>query len=96
MNPEVIGYGIPAGGRLEVEMVSGFERDASIAIAQPSIMLVGGAPQQGLPGAAVGYTVEEGGNENTFVIVPQFPDEGLPAEDLMTPAPGAKAAQWQR
>jgi hypothetical protein len=89
MNPEVVGYGIPAGGRLEVEMVSGFERDGSIPIAQPSIMLVGGAPQQGMPGAAVGYSVEEGSNENTFVIVPSS-DEGLEAEKLMTPAPGAK------
>lgn len=89
MNPEVVGHGIPAGGRVEVELVSGFERDTSIPIAQPSIMLVGGAPQQGLPGKAVGYSVEEGENENTFVILPSS-DEGLAAEELMTPAPGAK------
>ncbi len=89
MNPDVIGYGIPKGGRLEVELVSGFERDTSLPLAQPSIILVTGAPQQGLPGKAVGYEVEEGDNENTFVIVP-FPGDDLPAEKLMTPAPGAK------
>jgi hypothetical protein len=89
MNPDVIGYGIPAGGRLEVELVSGFERDKTIPIAQPSIMLVTGAPQQGMPGKAVGYKVEEGDNENTFVISPS-PEGELPAEKLMTPAPGAK------
>jgi hypothetical protein len=89
MDPEVVGYGIPAGGRLEVELVSGFERDQSIPIAQPSIMLVGGAPQQGMPGKAVGYAVEEGANENTFAIVPSS-DEGLVADNLTSPAPGAK------
>jgi hypothetical protein len=70
-------------------LVSGFERDTKIPIAQPSIMLVTGAPQQGLPGKAAGYKVEEGGNENTFVISP-FPGDELPADKLMTPAPGAK------
>jgi hypothetical protein len=89
MNPNVIGYGIPAGGRLEVELVNGFERDKNIPLAQPSIILVTGAPQQGLPGNAVGYEVEEGENENTFVISP-FPEDDLAAEKLMTPAPGAK------
>ncbi len=33
MNPEIMGYGVPAGGRLEVELVSGFERDPGIAVA---------------------------------------------------------------
>jgi hypothetical protein len=89
MNPDVIGYGIPKGGRLEVEMVSGFERDAGVPIAQPSIMLVTGAPQQGMPGKAVGYRVKQGENENTFFISPSSKDE-LAAEKLMTPAPGAK------
>ncbi|MFV2092546.1 MAG: hypothetical protein ACC634_05635, partial [Hyphomicrobiales bacterium] len=87
MNPEVIGYGIPAGGRLEVEMVSGFERDKTIPLGQPSIMMVTGAPQQGLPGKAVGYKVTQGENENTFVFTP---GKALVADKLMTPAPGAK------
>ncbi|MCP4306950.1 MAG: hypothetical protein GY788_19145, partial [bacterium] len=60
MNPEVIGYGVPAGGRLEVELVGGFERDPSIELAQPSIMMVTGAPQQGMSGKAIGYGVSEG------------------------------------
>ena len=89
MNPEVVGYGIPTGGRLEVEMVSGFERDKAIPLGPRSIILVTGAPQQGLPGKAVGYTVSQGKNENTFVIAPP-PDKELAAKKLMTPAPGAK------
>ena len=89
MDPAVVGYGIPPGGRLEIEMAEGFERDWSVDLKQPAIMLVTGAPQQGLPGKAVGYTIAEGGNENTFVITPSGP-QGLPAETLMSPAPGAK------
>jgi len=88
MNPEIIGYGIPAGGRLEIELVSGFERDPKIELAQPSIMLVTGAPQQGMPGAAIGYSVSQGDNLNTFVISPSG-DNGLAAEVIMTPAKGA-------
>ncbi len=89
MDPAVIGYGIPPGGRLEVEMAAGFERDWEVALSQAAIMLVTGAPQQGLPGAKVGYEVSEGDNENTFVITPTA-ETGLPAETLMSPAPGAK------
>jgi len=88
MNPEVIGYGVPAGGRLEVELVSGFERDPKIELAQPSIMLVTGAPQQGMPGAAIGYSVSQGDNLNTFVITPTK-EEGLAADVIMTAAKGA-------
>jgi len=88
MNPEVVGYGVPAGGRLEVELLSGFERDPDIELAQPSIMLVTGAPQQGMPGAAIGYSVSQGDNLNTFVITPTK-EEGLAADVIMTPAKGA-------
>ena len=88
MNPEIIGYGVPAGGRLEVELVSGFERDPEIELAQPSIMLVTGAPQQGMPGAAIGYSVSQGDNLNTFVISPSG-EEGLAADVIMSPAKGA-------
>jgi len=89
MNPKIIGYGIPPGGRLEVEMVSGFQRDPGIPLAQPSILLVAGTPQQGLRGKMAGYTVGEGKNENTFVITPVTP-KGLDASRLMTRAPGAR------
>ncbi|MHA1153402.1 MAG: hypothetical protein ACTSQ7_12210 [Alphaproteobacteria bacterium] len=90
MDPAVIGFGIAPGGRLEIEMAEGFERDWAVELSQSAIMMVTGAPQQGLPGKAVGYTVGEGDNENTFVITPTG-DRGLPAETLMSPAPGAKA-----
>ncbi len=89
MDPAVIGFGIAPGGRLEIEMAEGFERDWSVDLSQSAIMMVTGAPQQGLPGKAVGYTVGEGGNEKTFVITPTG-EQGLPAVALMTPAPGAK------
>lgn len=89
MDPAVTGFGIAPGGRLEIEMAEGFERDWSVDLAQNAIMMVTGAPQQGLPGKAVGYTVGEGGNENTFVITPTG-EQGLPAAELMSPAPGAK------
>ncbi len=90
MDPAVIGYGIAPGGRLEIEMAEGFERDWAVELTQSAIMMVTGAPQQGLPGKAVGYTVGEGSNENTFVITPTG-GQGLPAEALISPAPGAKA-----
>ncbi|MFT7596128.1 MAG: hypothetical protein ACI8R4_003462 [Paracoccaceae bacterium] len=70
MDPDVLGYGIPAGGRIEIEMGGGFERDWGIAISQAAITLVTGAPQQGLPGAGVGYEVIEGADENIFVTRP--------------------------
>ena len=89
MDPKVVGHGIPKGGRLEVEMAEGFERDWAVALSQAAIMLVTGAPQQGLPGKAVGYQVAEGDDENTFVFLPTG-DMGLPADKLMSPAPGAK------
>ncbi len=67
MDPAVTGYGIAPGGRLEIELVEGFQRDWEVDLTQSAIMMVTGAPQQGLPGKAVGYTVGEGANENTFV-----------------------------
>ena len=89
LDPAVIGYGIPPGGRMEVEMVSGFQRDPNIPLAQPSILLTVGTPQQGLPGRTAGYTVSEGRNRNTFVITPKTP-AGLDPRKLISPAPGAK------
>lgn len=89
MDPAVDGYGIPAGGHMEIEMGEGFERDWEIGISQAAIMMVTGTPQQGLPGAAVGYTVDEGEDENTFLINPT--GDGLAVENLMSGAPGSKA-----
>ncbi len=89
MDPKVVGYGIPAGGHLDVEMGNGFERDWEVGLSQAAIMLVTGTPQQGLPGKAVGYAVGEGDNDRTFRITPTG-DKGLPAEALVSPAPGAK------
>ena len=89
MDPQVTGYGIPAGGTLEIVMQEGFERDWDVALSQSAIMLVTGAPQQGLPGAKVGYGVEDGDDENTFLITPTN-ESGLPAETLMSPAPSSK------
>lgn len=88
MDPKVMGYGIPAGGRLEVVLGEGFERDWEVGLSQAAIMLVTGAPQQGLPGAKVGYSVGESDDENVFVITPTG-DAGLPAKSLHSPAPGA-------
>ena len=88
MDPGVTGYGIPAGGRMEIIMGDGFERDWGIGISQAAIMMVTGAPQQGLPGAKVGYEVTEGADENVFVITPTG-ESGLVADQLMSPAPGS-------
>lgn len=89
MDPMVRGYGIPAGGRIEIEMGKGFERVWDVPLSQKAIMLVTGAPQQGLPGKKVGYRVSEGKNDNTFSIEPTS-DGGLPVDKAMSPAPGSK------
>ncbi len=89
MNPNVTGYGIPAGGRIEIELGGGFERDPAMVFTQKTLMVVTGTPQQGMPGKAVGYAISEGGTPNTIVISPTK-GEGLPAESLMSPAPGVK------
>ncbi|MDA7948894.1 MAG: hypothetical protein MPJ78_15635 [Hyphomicrobiaceae bacterium] len=88
LDPKVPGYGIPPGGRMEVEMISGFQRDPKIPLGQPSILLVAGTPQQALPGRTVGYTVSEGENPNTFVITPKTPG-GLEVPNIVSNAPGA-------
>ncbi len=89
MDPAVLGFGIPQGGRLEIDLAEGFERDWEVGLSQAAIMMVTGAPQQGLPGKAVGYQVTEGEDDTVFVITPTG-EKGLPAESLMSPAPGAK------
>ena len=89
MDPKVEGYGIAAGGRLEVELGGGFERIFDVQLVQSAIMLVTGAPQQGLPGKKVGYKVSEGSNDSTFVFTPTS-EKGMPAAMVMSPAPGSK------
>ena len=89
MDPAVVGYGIPAGGRIEVEMAGGFRRIPGRRINQKAMMVVTGTPQQGMPGKKVGYKISQGKNANTYVIKPTKPG-GLPAEQLMSPTPGAK------
>jgi hypothetical protein len=89
MDPKVTGYGIPAGGRIEIEMGGGFERDPVLVFTQKTMMVVTGTPQQGMPGKAVGYAISEGGTPTTIVITPTK-ERGLPAESLMSPAPGVK------
>lgn len=89
MDPKQPGYAIPAGGRLEIELAAGFERLWDVDLTNTAIMLVTGAPQQGLPGKKIGYTVAEGDTDKTFVIRPAAAG-GLSVDDLMSPAPGAR------
>ena len=89
MDPMVQGYGIAPGGHLEVELGGGFERIFNVPLAQAAIMLVTGAPQQGLPGKKVGYTVSEGANDRTFVFKPTSKN-GIPPGFMTSPAPGSK------
>lgn len=89
MDPNVIGYGVEPGGHIEIEMGGGYERITEVELVQKTMMVVTGAPQQGMPGKAVGYEVGEGSNPNIIRITPTDP-VGLVAENLMSPAPGAK------
>lgn len=95
MNPEVIGYGIPPEGSLEVEMVSGFERDPKVPLDGKSLLLTVGAPQQGLPEKAGKHTISEGENEFTYVIKPTSPD-GMNPISLESPAKGVAFDQVQQ
>lgn len=95
MNPDVIGYGIPPGGSLEVEMVSGFERDLNIPLDGKSLLLTVGAPQQGLPEKAGGHVISQGDNEFTFVIKPTDVD-GMNPIKLESPAKGVAFDQVQQ
>lgn len=95
MNPDVIGYGIPPGGSLEVEMVSGFERNPDVSLDSKSLLLTVGAPQQGLPEKAGGHVISEGNNAYTFVIKPTSKDGMIP-ENLESPAKGVAFDQVQQ
>lgn len=95
MNPDVVGYGVPPEGSLEVEMISGFERNLNVPLDDRSMLLTVGAPQQGLPARATGHKISQGKNENTFVIQPTSFDSMLP-EKLASPAKGVGFDQVQQ
>lgn len=95
MNPDVIGYGIPPGGSLEVEMKEGFERNPDVALDGKSLLLTVGAPQQGLPEKATGHVISEGENAYTFVIKPTNKD-GIIPENLASTAKGVAFDQVQQ
>ncbi len=81
-NPEVPGYGIPSGGRIEVEMGGGFTHDPAVAMDAAAVHMVSGTPQQGLSSKQLGYGSVEGANPNIFVLTAATPD-GLPPEKLL-------------
>lgn len=88
-NPEVPGYGIPPGGRIEVELGGGFTRDPAVAMDASAVHMVSGTPQQGLSSKALGYGSVEGATKGTFVLTASTPD-GLPPEKLLPRATVAK------
>ena len=81
-NPQIPGYGIPPGGRIEVEMGGGFTRDLAVAMDAAAVHMVSGTPQQGLSSKRLGYGSVEGANENIFVLTASTP-AGLPPEKLL-------------
>jgi hypothetical protein len=81
-NPKVPGYGIPPGGRIEVEMGGGFTRDPAVAMDAAAVHMVSGTPQQGLSSKGLGYGSVEGANPNIFVLTAASP-EGLPPDKLL-------------
>ncbi len=95
MNPDVIGYGVPPGGSLEVEMLSGFERDPKVPLDGRSLLLAVGAPQQGLPERASGHIISQGDNEFTYVIKPTSVD-GMNPAGLASSAKGVAFDQVQQ
>jgi len=81
-NPEIPGFGIPAGGHIEVEMGGDFARDPAVAMDTGAVHMVSGTPQHGLSSKGLGYQSVEGENPNIFVVSAISP-EGLPAEKLL-------------
>ena len=86
MDPMVVGYPLTPGG-IEIELSGDYARDPDVAIAQPTVMVLSGVPQQGMPGSALGYTVSEGKTPMTIKLTPTDPN-GVAAEAVM--APGGK------
>ncbi|MEM7069194.1 MAG: hypothetical protein AAF478_09945 [Pseudomonadota bacterium] len=88
LDPAIIGYGIPAGGRIEVEMISGYQRDPEVPLDRHALILVTGTPQQGLPAQKTGLEITEGSNPYTFVIRAKGGEE-LIGDKLLSPARAA-------
>lgn len=88
MDPAVLGMGIPPKGSIEIELVSGFQRDPNIPLDDKALILVAGAPQQGLPAGPLGLVVSEGDNQNTFKITTSD-GTGRNANQLRSLAKGA-------
>jgi hypothetical protein len=80
LDPQVPGYRVPPGGRLEVEMGQGFERVPSPSLTRKESMKVTGPSSKVRAGKKSGFVVGEGDNEKTFVILPA--EQGLPSEEL--------------
>jgi len=89
MDPAIEGYGIPTGGAMEIELVSGFQRDPKIPLDDKALILVAGTPQQGLPASPLGLVVSQGANNNTFKIIAKD-GIGRNADQLRSLAKGAK------
>jgi len=88
-NPHVPGYGIPAGGRIEVELGGGFTRNAGVPLGLNSVHMVSGTPQHGLSSKKYGYLARPGANDNTYIVYAKSKD-GIPAEKLLPRASVAK------
>ncbi len=81
-NPKVAGFGIPPGGRIEVEMGGGFTRVPAVKLDTSAIHMVSGTPQHGLSSKRLGYVSREGNNKNTYIVTALSTD-GLPPEKLL-------------
>lgn len=81
-NPHVPGYGIPAGGRIEVELGGGFTRNAGVPLGLNSVHMVSGTPQHGLSSKKYGYLARAGANDNIYIVYAKSKD-GIPAEKLL-------------
>ena len=93
MDPAIEGYGVPAGGRIEVEMLDGFERIADeplegATLADISLVPVSGTPQQSVNTPDGPLVVSEGANPNTFVVAPVAHGPVTP-DDLTPGVPGS-------
>lgn len=78
-NPEVPGFGIPAGGYIEVELGGGFSRDPAVPMDTAAVHMVSGTPQHGLSSRGLGYQSAQGLNQNTFIVSAVSPDGLSPA-----------------